>query len=154
MSANETDFDAEYRFVDGKTFLNAVELNRRFLSLHQRLNGAEARGEGYDGLIAQGIGAALKRINDGVAPLLAALLAQVAEAETALDLLQGQVAGGIQARDIRFMPPTGSGLSSGNAQDAIVEVLATLQVLIAAGTASAVKIAKTISARDLYLSGF
>lgn len=148
MSALQTDFDAEYAFVDGKTKLNGFELNRRFLSLHQRLNDVEVKGEGYDGLIAQGIGAALQRINDGVSPLLVTLLAQIDAAETALDLLVAQVAGGITASNIRLV--TVPGLAATNVQDAVVEI----QTKLNDGLATALGLAGSISARDLYFSGF
>ncbi|WP_336488285.1 hypothetical protein [Methylobacterium nigriterrae] len=79
--ADAVDFDAEYRFFDGKTRLNAEELTRRFLSLHMRTVALEQRGLTFDALVAEGIGVALQRITEGINPL-------VLDAQTKLEIIR------------------------------------------------------------------
>ena len=86
-----TDFET-YRFIDRKTELSAAEFNRRFQSIHLRLNSLEVKGATWDGLVNEGITVALERIDDALTPAFAKVQAYqqagflLANSGTSLDL--------------------------------------------------------------------
>lgn len=152
MGQPTIDFDAEYRFFDGKTQLNAKELTRRFLSLHQRLVAMEMITYTFESLATEIGNLGLTRINSIITPLIEAAGVQldtiteaVAEAQALLAQLQ---ASGLDAANIDLAPI--EGITATDVQAALAEVLTIVTESSAAATAAA----NRISAKTYFVGGF